>query len=141
MEPGGWFLPIWIVETHFGENSVFDPGWRIFPRINGVGFSSYQTPVDAAHVIVLEYREIGVDQASLGAGHPFGADHGSVVDFELINSVLQGLWFPVMMEGDHIRVRYLKLVEWFVARGGIPYAHTQGLRWVDFPRPVEGGLK
>src|SRR5690349_18887039 len=108
-----------------------------FPLENGVCFPGHESPVKTPYVLAGKYRQVGPDQTSSGACHPFCADHRAPVCLKLTDFGLELLRFPVMVEGDHIRCSQLELIQGLVIE---PEPDSQRLRGVDLACPIEDGL-
>jgi hypothetical protein len=72
------------------------------PLPNRVRLASYQTPIDTAHVFLVEDWQVRFYQATPGPSHPLGAYERAAILLEFYDSLGQVVRWLIVVECDHI---------------------------------------
>ena len=110
-------------------------GDGFIPGVFCVGFAFHQAPVNGTYALFLQKGHDVAEEAVVPAGHVFRTDHGSVVLFQSVNSLLVIDFIAVIVVGDDVGISQLKFVE--IRQSVVPDTGRYRLRRVDFPCPLE----
>ena len=89
---------------------IMEPNFRLWRTLRGtpwedsIGFAFDKSPVDGAHILVLEDGDVCLEFGADGSSHVLRADHRSALTMlpHVVDSVLCALRHLVSVESDHI---------------------------------------
>jgi len=72
------------------------------PLPNRIRLASHQTPIDAAHIFLVEDWQVCFYQTTSGPSHPLGANEWATILLEFCDLLNKIVGWLVVVEGDHI---------------------------------------